>query len=642
MANSLIDFGQVAQTAIALGQLAETQRRNDIYQQNSLQDLQRIEVQREQNRIEQARLKQSTAFRAFDELEKLKNHPTNVQNPLAQVDLTYAQGRLLETGLGINVPLPSREEMVGGYESIKSLVKTLKDGTPEEKREAAAQAMIANPTWGRQILDDMKKAGEVSTQIQELDLKIQANQAKLESLNKRNASLGMQQNLYTEHLSAMKRVSDLTADPKYQQHLRKLHSLPDAKARQAYLAVHPIFKEQFESDLSREGVPLPGIVFQLREERDIRKQALIESQERTGQIPAELEEELSGYEVVRRARELEQEFIQDPYNPETWKAFRKAQQDLRILHTTAGKKVSEIADARLQLAQTKFDVQQDAQKNLAAAQVEFGKLPPGQQTAQKAAEIAGKYQNVLPEDVRKAVKDPNTPLVSIQQKQESAESVEVGKSFGKQFTDIQNDAIDAQGKLARLDRMEQLLQGVQTGRLTPTITQIAALADSLGVSLDKTLPAKQALEALSNEVALTLRNPSGGAGMPGALSDKDREFLVSMTPGLAKTPEGNQLIIDTARKLAKRSQEVAKMARAYRKQHGHFDEGFLDELQEFADKNPLFGRAEREMVGPKAMQAPALSETNTTLPRVQSDEDFDRLPSGTIFIDPDGAYRRKP
>jgi hypothetical protein len=41
-------------------------------------------------------------------------------------------------------------------------------------------------------------------------------------------------------------------------------------------------------------------------------------------------------------------------------------------------------------------------------------------------------------------------------------------------------------------------------------------------------------------------------------------------------------------KLAQREQEVAKKARAYRKKHGKFDEGFYDELQEWSNKNPLF------------------------------------------------------
>jgi len=64
--------------------------------------------------------------------------------------------------------------------------------------------------------------------------------------------------------------------------------------------------------------------------------------------------------------------------------------------------------------------------------------------------------------------------------------------------------------------------------------------------------------------------------------------LESMTPGLSKTPEGNRLIIKTAKTLLQRQQQVARMAREYRKKHGTFNEGFFDEMQDFADANPLF------------------------------------------------------
>ncbi|MDE2441944.1 MAG: hypothetical protein KGP14_13050, partial [Betaproteobacteria bacterium] len=116
-------------------------------------------------------------------------------------------------------------------------------------------------------------------------------------------------------------------------------------------------------------------------------------------------------------------------------------------------------------------------------------------------------------------------------------------------------------------------------------------------------PAKQAFQALSGEIALSLRNPSGGAGMPGALSDKDLTFLQSMTPDLGKTTEGNKLIIDTARKLATRDQEVAKMARDYRKKNGQFDEGFFDQLAAYSDKHPLYEKEAQAQpaTGGKAM-----------------------------------------
>ncbi len=214
----------------------------------------------------------------------------------------------------------------------------------------------------------------------------------------------------------------------------------------------------------------------------------------------------------------------------------------------------------------------------------------GDQSALKQAGRIARENQVGVADITKALKDPDRIPIQISMTQEKATSAAIGKGVGEQYIKISEAGIAANNKLSKLDRLEGLLQGVETGKLTPTTTQIAALGKSLGFDVDPTLDSKQAVESLANEMALELRNPSGGAGMPGAMSDKDREFLVQMVPGLAKTPGGNRLIIETAKKLAKRDQEVARMARAYKKAHGgEFDDGFYDELQEHADKNPLFG-----------------------------------------------------
>lgn len=172
--------------------------------------------------------------------------------------------------------------------------------------------------------------------------------------------------------------------------------------------------------------------------------------------------------------------------------------------------------------------------------------------------------------------------------QEKEENKAVGKHYGEQFGDIQKAGFSAQSKISRLDRLSQVLDGLQTGKLTPAMTNVKATLESLGISVDDKLGAAQAAEAISNEIALQMRNPAGGAGMPGAMSDKDREFLVATVPGLAKTPQGNRLLIETSKRLAQRDQQVAKIARDYRRKHGQLDEGFYDELQRFSDANPLF------------------------------------------------------
>lgn len=186
--------------------------------------------------------------------------------------------------------------------------------------------------------------------------------------------------------------------------------------------------------------------------------------------------------------------------------------------------------------------------------------------------------------------------------QEREESKTVGKYFGEQFADIQKAGMDAYGKVNRLNRLESLLQGVSTGKLTPAATEVKAVLSSLGIDIDPNLGAAQAAQAITNELALQMRNPSGGAGMPGAMSDKDREFLQATVPGLAKTPQGNKLLIESYRRLAQRDQQVAKAAREYRKQHGSLDEGFYEQLQAFSEANPLFA----DMPQSAAPAAPAL------------------------------------
>lgn len=194
--------------------------------------------------------------------------------------------------------------------------------------------------------------------------------------------------------------------------------------------------------------------------------------------------------------------------------------------------------------------------------------------------------------------------ITLDTRQENEEDKAVGKAFGEQYVRIQNAGFESSGKIARYDRMEQLLDGVETGRLTPIGTDIAAYMKSFGFDVDPSLPNKEAARALSGEMALQARNPSGGAGMPGAMSDADRQFLTrEITPNLGQTTEGRRLLIETNRKLAQRDQEVAALAREYRTKNGRLDEGFYQVLAEFSARNPLFGAEPSEPPSTQRLRA---------------------------------------
>lgn len=258
-------------------------------------------------------------------------------------------------------------------------------------------------------------------------------------------------------------------------------------------------------------------------------------------------------------------------------------QSLRNRQVELASELGEVLPGQLRTQEVGgFNVLQQGDKVLASA----APKQPDALTQRWQQEVSRGYTGSLL-DYQKELKAAGRPQVSVNTKQESEESKAIGKALGQQYAAIQKAGVDANSKVSRYERMSQLLDGVKTGKLTPKLTEVAALADALGVKLDPNIGEKQALQALSNEIALGLRNPSGGAGMPGALSDKDREFLVSMTPGLGNTPEGNKLIIQSALKLAKRDQDVAKMARTYRATHGTL-EGFSEELAQWSAENPLF------------------------------------------------------
>ena len=188
---------------------------------------------------------------------------------------------------------------------------------------------------------------------------------------------------------------------------------------------------------------------------------------------------------------------------------------------------------------------------------------------------------------RKKAAATNVSVSSVT-KQEGEEAKAVGKFFGDAYADIQKAGFGAQSKINRYTRLGSLLDGVNTGKFAATGLEVAKAASALGLNIDPNMANKEAAQSLSSEIALELRNPSGGAGMPGAMSDADRQFLANMVPGLATTPDGRKLMMETAIKLAERDKQVAHMAREYRKKNGSIKEGFYDELAQFSAQNPLF------------------------------------------------------
>lgn len=172
---------------------------------------------------------------------------------------------------------------------------------------------------------------------------------------------------------------------------------------------------------------------------------------------------------------------------------------------------------------------------------------------------------------------------------------EAAKAAAEQYKQIQAAGFTAPNKIAKYQQLGQLLANHDGGRLSGAGMDLAQIGNSLGLKIDKNLPNKEAAQALTNEIALALRNPAGGEGMPGAMSDSDRQFLMNSVPGLSQSADGRKQMVQMQTQVLQRQADVAKMARQWQQRYGRLDatnpstgRSFFDNLQDWSKRNPLF------------------------------------------------------
>jgi hypothetical protein len=186
--------------------------------------------------------------------------------------------------------------------------------------------------------------------------------------------------------------------------------------------------------------------------------------------------------------------------------------------------------------------------------------------------------------------------------QETEQSKAYGKGVGDMRLEITKAGFNAPSSIAKLNRMEQLLSGVEGGKLAPMGMEVASAAKSLGLSLDPKLGNKEAAQALAVEMALSMKQPGSGA-----TSDKDFDNFIATVPDLSKTAEGRGQIITTLRAKAQRDIRIAQMARDYAKQRGGVvDDQFFDGVSQFMAENPIFSAPAGPGVSPTMSQADAI------------------------------------
>lgn len=188
--------------------------------------------------------------------------------------------------------------------------------------------------------------------------------------------------------------------------------------------------------------------------------------------------------------------------------------------------------------------------------------------------------------------------------------------------DTANAGNDAQRRLIQVDQLDGLLKNVDTGGLAAA----KQMAGDWGINTEG-LSDIQATAALISQMVPSQRAPGSGT-----MSDADLALFKQSLPRIINQPGGNEMIIKTMRGIANYDQQIGDIANRVLNREITPAEG---QKQMRSVTNPLanFG----------ATAQPAGKGGRGGVSRPKTDADFNALPSGAIYIDPDdGQQYRKP
>ena len=138
----------------------------------------------------------------------------------------------------------------------------------------------------------------------------------------------------------------------------------------------------------------------------------------------------------------------------------------------------------------------------------------------------------------------------------------------KTHAETQDTARTSTVALTKLDRLGDLLDTLRTGKWAGRELDLKNKLQEVGIDpsrygLSTNTGRMEAANSISNELTMIARSTANGGGLPGSLSDADRNFLSASTPGIGNTPEGNRLMVDFAKRLHQRNIEIARLTNKF-------------------------------------------------------------------------------
>lgn len=203
----------------------------------------------------------------------------------------------------------------------------------------------------------------------------------------------------------------------------------------------------------------------------------------------------------------------------------------------------------------------------------------------------------------------NDPTLSVSQRQilteqspaQKEEQVKTAGTFADAYKSARDKGAAATKQLSTLQRMSQLSDKAYEGAAAPVFQTVRSIMASFGIPAGS-VPAGEEFTSLANKLVLDANNGTLGAGV----SNTDVAFISAINPSLSHTAAGRKEIITTMTAIAKRDQQVAKMAEEWRMSRGTMA-GFENAIAQWAQENPLFKGRENTATFADRMGTPAAS-----------------------------------
>ena len=200
---------------------------------------------------------------------------------------------------------------------------------------------------------------------------------------------------------------------------------------------------------------------------------------------------------------------------------------------------------------------------------------------------------------------------------EGAESEVIGKDFGNKYVKIGENAAKAYTDLNNLDTLEFLLSEVDpntTGALAEFNLEATKLLNRLGfdTTINPDIAASEAIKVIGGNFVL-----QGLQSFVGAISDGERKFIESISPGLSLTRDGNLLLLALQKRGANRNLDIEAIRDTFYDDVGSLSgknkdgKTFNQVLGDFYEENPFMDddfRTELKEISSKGLNAELLTD----------------------------------